>query len=186
MHAVGRRFNVFRVGHFSALRPPKNSEFSKHVLKSLAMHLSSRNGRGLWDLWGLFQCVVIQLFIHHGMLATEIWASDFLKILWGGSFLRSFLGQLWLNVLIYIHPHTYPGALERTRGGAKNDVGLGKRLLWLELVASAEGVWPRGGVCKTRKGECVYGASLCASLCQWASWAWVGSLTLTLPLDLSW
>ena len=22
--------------------------------------------------------------------------------------------------------------------------------------------------------------------CQWASWAWVGSLTLTLPLDLSW
>ena len=28
----------------------------------------------------------------------------------------------------------------------------------MELVASAEGVRPRGGMCKTRKGECVYGA----------------------------
>ena len=158
MHAVGRRFNVFPVGHFSAVRPPKNSEFSNHVLKSLATPLSSRNGRGLQDLWGLFQCVVIQLFIHHGMLATELWASDFLKTLWGGIFLRSFLGQLWLNVFIYIYPHTYPGALEKTRGGAKNDIGLGKRVVMVGTDGFSRGsVTKRGHVQNKERGVCVWG-----------------------------
>ena len=158
MHAVGRRFNVFPVGHFSAVRPPKNSEFSKHVLKSLATPLSSSNGRGLQDLWGLFQCVVIQLFIHHGMLATELWASDFLKTLWGGIFLRSFLGQLWLNVFIYIYPHTYPGALEKTRGGAKNDIGIGKRVVMVGTDGFSRGsVTKRQHVQNKERGVCLWG-----------------------------
>ena len=32
-------------------------------------------------------------------------------------------------MFIYIYPHTYPGALEKTRRGAKNDIGLGKRVV---------------------------------------------------------
>ena len=159
MHAVGRRFNAFPVSHFSAVRPPKNSEFSYHVLKSLAMPLSSRNGRGLQDLWGLFQCAVIQLFIQHGMLATELWASDFLKTLWGGIFLRSFLGQLWLNVFIYIYPHTYPGALEKTRGGAKNDIGIGKRVVMVGTDGFSRGsVTKRAYVQNKERGVCLWGS----------------------------
>ena len=158
MYALGRRFNVFPDGHFSAVRPPKNSEFSNHVLKSLAMHLSSRNGRVLQDLWGLFQCVVIWLFIHCGMLVTELWASDFLKTLWGGSFLRSFLGQLWLNVLTYMYPHTNPGALEKTREGAKNDIGLGKRVVMVGTDGFNRGsVTKRGHVQNKERGVCLWG-----------------------------
>ena len=37
------------------------------------------------------------------------------------------MGQLWLNLLI--HPHDYPGRLEKIREGAKNSTGLGKRVM---------------------------------------------------------
>ena len=149
---------LFLLATFQQWDPPKNSEFSYHVLKSLAMPLSSRNGRGLQDLWVLFQCVVIQFFIHHGMLATELWASDFLKTLWGGSFLRSFLCQLWLNVFIYIYPHTYPGALEKTRGGAKNDIGLGKRVVMVGTDGFNRGiVTKRGHVQNKERGVYLWG-----------------------------
>ena len=46
MFALGIRFNVCTVGHFSAVRPPKISEVSNHALKSLAAHWSTWNGRG--------------------------------------------------------------------------------------------------------------------------------------------
>ena len=46
MYALGIRFNVCTVGHFSAVRPPKISEVSNHALKSLAAHWSTWNGRG--------------------------------------------------------------------------------------------------------------------------------------------
>ena len=71
MHAVGRKFNVCNVGHFLQARPPKKSDFSTQVLKSLATHLSSWNDRGLHDLWGFFPFVLIQLFIHLGTMVTE-------------------------------------------------------------------------------------------------------------------
>ena len=56
---------------FQRRDPPKKSEVSSQVLKWLDTHLSSWNGRGLHDLWGLFPFVLIQLFIHLGTLATE-------------------------------------------------------------------------------------------------------------------
>ena len=44
----------------------------------------------------------------------------------GGTVLRSFLGQICLDVLI--HPHGYPGHLGKTREGAQKGIGLGKRV----------------------------------------------------------
>jgi len=138
MCAVGIRFNICTVGHFLAARHLKISELSSHALKWLAAHWSSWNGRGLHSLCDLLQFILIQLFSHLGTLATELWASDFLKFLWGGSFLRSFFSQLWLNLLI--HPHDYPGRLEKIREGAKNSTGLGKRV----MMDGIEGLRRRG------------------------------------------
>ena len=45
--------------------------------------------------------------------------------------LRGFLGQLCLNVII--HPRGYPGDLEKVREGAKNGIGLGKRVLMVGI-----------------------------------------------------
>ena len=46
-----------------SINVPLSQELSD-VLKSLAAHLSSWNGRGLHDLWGLFGFVLIQLLEH--------------------------------------------------------------------------------------------------------------------------
>ena len=89
MYSVGRRFNVCTVGHFSVVRPPKNFEVSSCVLKSLAAHLSSWNGRGLHDLWGLFGFVLIQLLEH--------WLQNFEPLI----FLRfSEVGAFWEVFLV--------------------------------------------------------------------------------------
>ena len=168
MYAVGRRFNVCNFGHFSEVRPPKKPEVSSQVLKSLDTHLSSWNSRGLHDLWDHFPFVLIQLLIHLGTLATELGASDFLKILWDWSFLRSFLGQLCLNVLI--HPHNYPGDLEKTREGEKNGIGLGKRVFIFGIDGfRRRSVTKRGHVQDKERGRCLTG---------WCQWARVSSLIL--------
>ena len=86
-----------------SVRPPKTPEVSSCALKSLAAHGSSWNGGALHDLCDLLRFVLIQLFIHLGTLATELWTSGFHKFLRGGRSLRSFPGHLFLNVLI--HPH---------------------------------------------------------------------------------
>ena len=80
----------------------------------------------LHDLCDLLLFVLIQLFIHLGTVATEHWTPDFLKFLRGGRFLRCFLGQLFLNVLI--DPHRYPGHVEKGSEDAGNSIGLGKRV----------------------------------------------------------
>lgn len=166
MYAIGRRFNDGTVGHFSALRPWKNSEVSSYILRSLAMHFSSRNGRGLHDLCGHFQLVLIQLFIPLGTLATEILTSDILNILWGGSFLKSLLHQLWLNMLIC--PHRDPGDTEKTRVGAKNGISLGKSVLLVGTDGfSRRSVTKRFHVHNNESRGCLMGPW------QWAGWAWV-------------
>ena len=93
---------------------PKTSEVSSCALKSLAAHWSSWNGRALHGLCDVFWFVLTQLFVHLGTLAKELWTSGFLKFLRGGRFLRSFLGHLFLNVLI--HTHGYPGHLDTSFG----------------------------------------------------------------------
>ena len=75
MYAIGIRFNICTVGHFTVARPPKISEVSSHALKPLAAHWTSWNIRGLHDSWDLLQFILIQLFIYLGTLATELWAS---------------------------------------------------------------------------------------------------------------
>ena len=61
-------------------------------------------------------------------------------------------------MLIYIYPHTYPGALEKTRGGAKNDVGLGKRVVMVGTGGFSRGsVTKRGNVQKKDMRMCLRG-----------------------------
>ena len=125
MYAVGIRFNVCTVGHFSAARPLKISEASSHALKSLAAHWSSWNGRGPHDPWDL-----LRLFWFSSSFTLEHWLQIFEPLIlfsfFRWVFLRRFLGQLWLNVLIY--PRGYPGHLEKTREWVQNGTGLRKRV----------------------------------------------------------
>ena len=65
-------------------------------------------------------------------------------------------------MLIYIYPHTYPGALEKTRGGAKNDVGLGKRVVMVGTGGFSRGsVTKRGHVQNKERGVCLWGKFVC-------------------------
>ena len=115
MYAVGIIVNVGTVGQYSAARPSKISEVSSHAFQSLAAHGSHSNDTGLHTLWDLLWSVLMQLFLHPGTLATELWASDLSQVPCGGRFLRSFLGQLCLKVII--PSRTCPGHLEKTREG---------------------------------------------------------------------
>lgn len=60
-----------------------------------------------------------------------------------------------------IYPHTYPGDLEKTREGAKNDINLGKRV---DMVGtdgfSRRNVTKRGNVKDKERGECLWAVSL--------------------------
>ena len=82
-------------------------------------------------------------------------------------------------MFIYIYPHTYPGALKKTRGGAKNDIGLGKRVVMVGTDGFSRGSMTKRVYVQNKKRGVSMGQ------CQWASCAWVGSFTLTLLLDLS-
>ena len=70
--------------------------------------------------------------------------------------MKSLLAQLWLNVLIC--PHRYPGNLEKTREGAKNDIGLGERVVMVGTDGFRRGsMTKRGHVQDKEKGECLWG-----------------------------
>lgn len=81
-----------------------------------------------------------------------------------------FLGQLWLNLLI--HPHSYPSHLKKKREGAKNIIGLGKRL----MMFVTEGLRRRG---VGREGLCaMQGQGGLMGWCQSARVVRMGSVHL--------
>ena len=62
-------------------------------------------------------------------------------------------------MFIYIYPHTYPGALKKTRGGAKNDIGLGKRVVMVGTDGFSRGsVTKRVYVQNKERGVCLWGS----------------------------
>ena len=86
--------------------------------------------------------------------SPEFWASGFLHFLWGGSFLRSFLGQQCLSVVI--HSHGYPRHLEKIRGSTElnwfGEEGEDSWKWWLQ----EKGCGQRWGMCQKRRREWVF------------------------------
>ena len=176
MYAVGRSFNVYNVGHFSEARPPKKSEVSSQVLKSLVTYLSSWNGSGLHDVWGLFLFVLIQIFFHLGTLATELWTSDFLEILWGG-----FERLSWSALLECDYSSSWlPWRPGESKRGSKEwhwfgEKGIDGWYWWLQ-----EKEYDQEGACaRQRKGRCLIWQCQCAKVSSlslgWVQLEWVHS-----------
>lgn len=168
MCAVGIRFNVCTVGHFSAARPLKISEVSSHALKSLAAHWSScPPGRGPHDPWDL-----LQLFWFSSSFTLEHWLQIFEPLIFFSFFrwvfLRRFLGQLWLNCLFTL---TVTQATWRKQESEyRMALVWGRGWRWMGMMASGEGVWAEK---KYMPGKDRGGALM--GRCQWARGAWVGS-----------
>ena len=73
--------------------------------------------------------------------------------------MRSFLGQISLNVLI--HPHGYPGHMGKTREGAQKGICLRKRV----KMDGNDGLWRRAvgrerALCQARTEQGVLGGSI--------------------------
>ena len=179
MCAVGIRFNVCTVGHFSAARPLKISEVSSHALKSLAAHWSScPPGRGPHDPWDL-----LQLFWFSSSFTLEHWLQIFEPLIFFSFFrwvfLRRFLVSFgWIAYL--------PSRLPRPPGENKR---VSTEWHWFEEEGEDGWEWwlqekgcgQRRSICQAKTGE----GLLWGGVNGQEELGWV-QVTLTHLLDLSW